>query len=137
MTQGIRENFAHYKNVTDEKTIREVCYSSFDIQINSIFLFFSQLIRAAKDTDSYLRREVLQTVQTGENTYRMFIIFFIYLSRIICLLGLVVKPYMLFDNTRLIRHCEDDEKDHHEKEEEEKLKQQGLSPCEIAARKLK
>jgi hypothetical protein len=24
MTQGIRENFAHYKNVTDEKTIKEV-----------------------------------------------------------------------------------------------------------------
>lgn len=24
MTQGIRENFAHYKTVTDEKTIKEV-----------------------------------------------------------------------------------------------------------------
>ena len=24
MTQGIRENFAHYKNETDEKTIKEV-----------------------------------------------------------------------------------------------------------------
>jgi len=101
MTQGIRENFAHYKNVTDEKTIKE-------------------LIRAAKDTDSFLRRQVLQTVQTDENTYR-----------------LVIKPYMLFDNTRLIRHCEDDEKDEHEKEEEEKLRQQGLTPCEIAARKSK
>lgn len=43
---------------------------------------------------------------------------------------------MLFDNTRLIRHCEDDEK-HEEEEEEEKLRQQGLSPCEIAARKSK
>ncbi|CAF0837057.1 unnamed protein product [Rotaria sordida] len=97
MTQGIRENFAHYKNVTDEKTIKE-------------------LIRAAKDTDSFLRREILQTIQTDENTYR-----------------LVVKPYMLFDNTRLIRECEDDEKAHHE--EEEKARQQGLSPCELAAQK--
>lgn len=44
-------------------------------------------------------------------------------------LGLVVKPYMLFENTRLIRHCEDDDKDEHEHE------QQGLSPCEIAAKK--
>ena len=43
---------------------------------------------------------------------------------------------MLFDNTRLIRECEDDEKEHHE-EEEEKLRQQGLTPCEIAAQKLK
>ncbi|CAF0824691.1 unnamed protein product [Adineta steineri] len=99
MTQGIRENFAHYKNVTDEKTIKE-------------------LIRAAKDTDNYLRREVLQTIQTDENTYR-----------------LVVKPYMLFDNTRLIRVCEDDEKEHHE--QEEKARQQGLTPCELAAQKLK
>ncbi|CAF2478407.1 unnamed protein product [Rotaria sp. Silwood2] len=97
MTQGIRENFAHYKNVTDEKTIKE-------------------LIRAAKDTDSFLRREILQTIQTDENTYR-----------------LVVKPYMLFDNTRLIRQCEDDEKAH--QEEEEKARQQGLSPCELAAQK--
>ncbi|UJR36037.1 hypothetical protein I4U23_028774 [Adineta vaga] len=101
MTQGIRENFAHYKNVTDEKTIKE-------------------LIRAAKETDSFLRREVLQTIQTDENTYR-----------------LVVKPYMLFDNTRLIRECEDDEKAHHEEEEEEKTRQQGLTPCELAAQKLK
>ncbi|CAF1043975.1 unnamed protein product [Adineta ricciae] len=100
MTQGIRENFAHYKNVTDEKTIKE-------------------LIRAAKDTDSFLRRQVLQTVQTSENTY-------------------LVKPYMLFDNTRMIRECEDDEKAHHEEEEEEeKARQQGLSPCEIAAQKFK
>jgi hypothetical protein len=29
MTQGIRENFAHYKNVTDEKTIKEVCLDFF------------------------------------------------------------------------------------------------------------
>lgn len=43
---------------------------------------------------------------------------------------------MLFDNTRLIRECEDDEKEH-EEEEEEKLRQQGLTPCEIAERKLK
>jgi hypothetical protein len=50
-------------------------------------------------------------------------------------LGLVVKPYMLFNNTRLIRECEDDEKEHHE--EEEKARQQGLSPCELAAQKLK
>ncbi|CAF4877001.1 unnamed protein product, partial [Rotaria sp. Silwood2] len=28
------------------------------------------LIRAAKDTDSFLRREILQTIQTDENTYR-------------------------------------------------------------------
>ena len=42
---------------------------------------------------------------------------------------------MLFDNTRLIRECEDDEKEH--EEEEEKLRQQGLTPCEIAERKLK
>jgi hypothetical protein len=48
---------------------------------------------------------------------------------------LVVKPYMLFNNTRLIRECEDDEKEHHE--EEEKARQQGLSPCELAAQKLK
>ena len=41
---------------------------------------------------------------------------------------------MLFENTRLIRECEDDEKEHHE--EEEKLRKQGLTPCEIAARKL-
>jgi hypothetical protein len=27
MTQGIRENFAHYKNVTDEKTIKEVNFN--------------------------------------------------------------------------------------------------------------
>ena len=54
---------------------------------------------------------------------------------LIVLLGLVVKPYMLFDNTRMIRECEDDEK-HHE-EEEEKARQQGLTPCEIAARKFK
>jgi hypothetical protein len=26
MTQGIRENFAHYKNTTDEKTIKEVSF---------------------------------------------------------------------------------------------------------------
>ena len=53
-------------------------------------------------------------------------------------LGLVIKPYMLFDNTRLIRECEDDEKHHHEEEEEqEKARQQGLSPCEIAAQKFK
>ncbi len=51
------------------------------------------------------------------------------------LLGLVVKPYMLFDNTRLIRECEDDEKAHHE-EEEKQAQQEGLSPCELAARKL-
>jgi hypothetical protein len=51
------------------------------------------------------------------------------------LLGLVVKPYMLFDNTRLIRECEDDENEHHE--EEEKARQQGLSPCELAAQKFK
>lgn len=44
---------------------------------------------------------------------------------------------MLFDNTRMIRECDDDEKHHHEEEEEEKLRQQGLSPCEIAAQKLK
>jgi hypothetical protein len=42
---------------------------------------------------------------------------------------------MLFDNTRLIRECEDDEK-HHE-EEEEKARQQGLTPCELAAQKFK
>lgn len=42
---------------------------------------------------------------------------------------------MLFDNTRMIRECDDDEKHHHE--EEEKLPQDGLSPCEIAAQKLK
>jgi hypothetical protein len=42
---------------------------------------------------------------------------------------------MLFDNTRLIRECEDDEK-HHE-EEEEKARQQGLTPCELAAQKSK
>ncbi|CAF3340539.1 unnamed protein product [Rotaria socialis] len=101
MTQGIRENFTHYKNEKDEKTIKE-------------------LIRAAKDTDSFLRREVLQTIQTDENTYR-----------------LVIKPYMLFDNTRLIRTCEDDEKEHQHEEEEEKARQEGLSPCEIAAQKLK
>ena len=52
------------------------------------------------------------------------------------ILGLVVKPYMLFDNTRMIRECDDDEKHHHD-EEEEKLQQEGLSPCEIAAQKLK
>jgi hypothetical protein len=65
--------------------------------------------------------------------------------------GLVIKPYMLFDNTRLIRQCDDDEKDDHhhdtpadvdkqeeeEEEEERKLRQQGLTPCEIAAQKLK
>jgi hypothetical protein len=51
-------------------------------------------------------------------------------------LGLVVKPYMLFDNTRLIRECEDDEKEHHH-EEEEKARQQGLTPCELAAKNLK
>ena len=39
-----------------------------NVRINVVFF---QLIRAAKDTDSFLRREVLQTVQTGENTYRM------------------------------------------------------------------
>lgn len=44
---------------------------------------------------------------------------------------------MLFDNTRLIRECEDDEKDHHHDEEEEKAQQQGLTPCELAAQKLK
>ena len=42
---------------------------------------------------------------------------------------------MLFDNTRLIRQCEDDEKAHRE-EEEEKSRQQGLSPCELAAKNL-
>lgn len=42
---------------------------------------------------------------------------------------------MLFDNTRLIRECEDDEKEHHD-EEEEKLRKQGLTPCEIAAQKV-
>jgi hypothetical protein len=26
MTQGIRENFAHYKNEKDEKTIKEVSF---------------------------------------------------------------------------------------------------------------
>jgi hypothetical protein len=52
------------------------------------------------------------------------------------LLGLVVKPYMLFDNTRLIRECEDDEKAHHDHEEEKQAQQEGLSPCELAARKL-
>ena len=41
---------------------------------------------------------------------------------------------MLFDNTRMIRECEDDEKAHHE--EEEKAQQQGLSPCELAAQKF-
>jgi hypothetical protein len=41
------------------------------MHIDSIVLFY-QLIRAAKDTDSFLRREVLQTVQTNENTYRMY-----------------------------------------------------------------
>jgi hypothetical protein len=41
---------------------------------------------------------------------------------------------MLFDNTRLIRECEDDEKEHHD--EEEKARQQGLTPCELAAQKL-
>jgi hypothetical protein len=40
---------------------------------------------------------------------------------------------MLFDNTRLIRVCEDDEKAHHE-EEEKQARQEGLSPCELAAR---
>jgi hypothetical protein len=58
---------------------------------------------------------------------------------IFVLLGLVVKPYMLFDNTRLIRECEDDEK-HHEEEkeaEEEQARQQGLTPCELAAQKFK
>ncbi|CAF5104951.1 unnamed protein product, partial [Rotaria socialis] len=49
----------------------------------------------------------------------------------------VIKPYMLFDNTRLIRTCEDDEKEHQHEEEEEKARQEGLSPCEIAAQKLK
>jgi hypothetical protein len=72
MTQGIRENFAHYKNITDEKTIKEVCFDFSCFTINSIFFSFDQLIRAAKDTDSFLRREVLQTVQTSENTYRMY-----------------------------------------------------------------
>lgn len=105
-------------------------------------LSFLQLIRAAKDTDSFLRRQVLQTVQTGENTYRKFdddVEFHLNsnVNSIDFSIGLVVKPYMLFDNTRLIRHCEDDEKDEHEKEEEEKLRQQGLTPCEIAARKSK
>jgi hypothetical protein len=27
MTQGIRENFAHYKSITDEKTIKEVSFN--------------------------------------------------------------------------------------------------------------
>jgi hypothetical protein len=40
---------------------------------------------------------------------------------------------MLFDNTRLIRECEDDEKHH----EEEEARQQGLTPCELAAQKSK
>lgn len=44
---------------------------------------------------------------------------------------------MLFDNTRLIRECEDDEKHHEEEEEEEKARQQGLTPCELAAQKFK
>ena len=46
---------------------------------------------------------------------------------------------MLFDNTRMIRECEDDEKHHHEEEEEKEkaARQQGLTPCEIAAQKLK
>ena len=99
-----------------------------------------QLIRAAKDTDSYLRREVLQTVQTGENTYRTLNSIDRWRCQVHSVdfsIGLVVKPYMLFDNTRLIRHCDDDDKDEHEKEEEEKLRQQGLTPCEIAARKSK
>jgi hypothetical protein len=37
MTQGIRENFIHYKNVTDEKTIKEVCFDIF-ISIQSFSL---------------------------------------------------------------------------------------------------
>ena len=53
-------------------------------------------------------------------------------------LELVVKPYMLFDNTRLIRECDDDEAAHHHDEEEaEKARKQGLTPCELAAQKLK
>ena len=43
---------------------------------------------------------------------------------------------MLFDNTRLIRECEDDEK-HHEEEEEEEARRQGLTLCELAAQKSK
>jgi len=27
MTQGIRENFSHYKSITDEKTIKEVSFN--------------------------------------------------------------------------------------------------------------
>jgi hypothetical protein len=43
---------------------------------------------------------------------------------------------MLFDNTRLIRECDDDEEAHH-KEEEERARKEGLTPCELAAQKLK
>ena len=39
MTQGIRENFAHYKNVTDEKTIKEVkLYVFLFYSFNQIFI---------------------------------------------------------------------------------------------------
>ena len=44
---------------------------------------------------------------------------------------------MLFDNTRLIRECDDDEAAHHKEEEEEQARKQGLTPCELAAQKLK
>ena len=37
MTQGIRENFAHYKNVTDEKTIKEVSRIALKLQ-QAIFI---------------------------------------------------------------------------------------------------
>ncbi len=36
MTQGIRENFAHYKTITDEKTIKEVSFH-FSCSFEKIF----------------------------------------------------------------------------------------------------
>jgi hypothetical protein len=38
MTQGIRENFAHYKNETDEKTIKEVSFNFLINDFNGIFI---------------------------------------------------------------------------------------------------
>jgi hypothetical protein len=54
-----------------KKQSKKYVWIFFRMHIDSIVLFY-QLIRAAKDTDSFLRREVLQTVQTNENTYRMY-----------------------------------------------------------------
>lgn len=42
MTQGIRENFAHYKNETDEKKIKEVRFLFLNINFfNKIMYFIS------------------------------------------------------------------------------------------------